>query len=185
MPLNGDRLSPASLSPGTGEPDDNPRYPAATMDASEAELVDDVSRGAGESLHDRALVVDGACPLLVVPRYVDWYIEGGVDVVTPTVGGFYPASVALKVIGRWLAYLRERHDLVSVGSAADALAAKARGQTGVVFHFQGTEPIEEDLRHIDAFRQLGVGIIQLTYNVEAAVGYGSQVTDKGLKPFGV
>ena len=47
--------------------------------------------GAAESaeaqrLHDDALVVDGACPLLVVKEFVDWYMEGGVDIVTPTVG---------------------------------------------------------------------------------------------------
>ena len=137
------------------------------------------------SLHDAALVVDSACPLLVVPDYVDWYIEGGVDVVAPTVGGAFPASASLGVIGRWLSYIRGRGDLELVVSAAGARAAKAAQRTGVVFHLQGTDPIGESLDLVDVFKRLGVGIVQLTYNVENAVGYGAQVEDAGLKPFGV
>ena len=136
------------------------------------------------TLHDSAFVVDGTCPLLAVPEFVDWYIEGGVDIVTPTVGGFHPVATSFKLIGKWLALIRCRDDLVLVDTAAGARAAKAAGQTGVVFHFQGSDPIEEDLRHVDAFKRLGVGMMQLAYNVESAAGYGAQVRDQGLKVFG-
>ena len=141
--------------------------------------------GHWRTLHDTALVVDSACPLLVVPEYVDWYREGGVDLVAPTVGSYFPASAAIDLIGKWLAYIRERPDLALISTAADARAAKAAGRTGVVFHFQGTDPIGEKLDLVDVFKRLGVGIMQLTYNVENAVGYGAQVDDYGLKPFGV
>ena len=137
-----------------------------------------------ERLHADALVVDGACPLLVVKEFVDWYIEGGVDIVTPTVGGFHPALVSFQLIGEWLAFINERRDLRLVTTSGEALQAKAQGATGVVFHFQGTDPIEGDLRHIDAFKRLGVGIMQLTYNTENLAGFGCMVDDEGLKPFG-
>jgi len=136
-------------------------------------------------LHKESLVVDGTCPLLRDKGFIDWYIEGGVDIVTPTVGAYYPAAVSLKLIGEWLGFIRERDDLVLVTTGAEARAAKAEGRTGVVFHFQGTAALEDDLRHVDAFKRLGVGIIQLTYNTEDLVGFGAQVeVDEGLKPFG-
>lgn len=135
--------------------------------------------------HKETLVIDGTCPLLMDKTFVDWYIEGGVDIVTPTVGAHLPAAYSLKRIGDWLGFIRERDDLVLVTTGAEARAAKAQGRTGVVFHFQGTDPLDGDLRYVDVFKRLGVGIIQLTYNTENLIGFGAQVdVDEGLKPFG-
>lgn len=139
-----------------------------------------------EKLHRDAIVIDGCCPLLVGKEYVDWYIEGGVTVVTPTVGGFYPPIVSFAFIGEWLEYIRTRDDLILVESAADVRRAKKEGKVGVVLHFQGSDQIEDNLNYINAFKKMGVGIMQLTYNVENRVGFGAQEkTDHGLKPFGV
>lgn len=141
-----------------------------------------------QQLHTDAIVVDGVCPLLMDHRYLDWYQEGGVDIVTPTVGtvaAHGAAGQSLKAVGRWLQRISSRDDLVLVESGDDARAAKLAGVTGVVFHFQGASPIEDDLRHVDAFKKLGVGIMQLCYNTENNVGYGAEVEhDDGLKPFG-
>jgi membrane dipeptidase len=138
-----------------------------------------------QQLHADALVVDGTCPLLSDHHYLDWYQDGGVDIVTPTVGAYNTADQSLKAVGGWLRRISSRDDLVLVESGSDARAAKIAGVTGVVFHFQGTGPIEDDLRHVDAFKKLGVGIMQLCYNTENNVGYGAEVErDNGLKPFG-
>ena len=149
------------------------------MDSSDEGGLNDAA-----ALHDAALVVDGTCPLLVRPHYVDWYIEGGVNIVTPTVGATGTAMQSFGLIAYWLEFMRDRQDLTLVSNAAEVRAAKQANRTGVVFHFQGTDPIESELRHIDAFSQLGVGIMQLCYNVEDAAGFGAQVPDGGLKPFG-
>ena len=90
----------------------------------------------------------------------------------------------LAVIGRWLDLIRDRPDLVLVERASQVVDAKQAGKTGVVFHLQGAEAVGDNLNLIDVVKRLGVGIIQLTYNVENRLGYGCQTEDKGLKPFG-
>ena len=137
-----------------------------------------------EQLHKASIIIDGTCPLLAKRKFVDWYIEGGCTVVTPTVGGIHPMADTLAVIGRWLDLIRDRLDLVLVERASQVVDAKQAGKTGVVFHLQGAEAVGDNLNLIDVVKRLGVGIIQLTYNVENRLGYGCQTEDKGLKPFG-
>jgi membrane dipeptidase len=137
------------------------------------------------TLHDDAIVIDGCCPLLVGIPYIDWYIEGGATVVTPTIGGFHPTEVSFNFGAAWLEYIRGRDDLVLIEKGSDVHRAKEEGKTGVVLAFQGTMPIGTDLNLVNAFKKMGVGIMQLTYNTECEVGYGAQVEeDKGLKQFG-
>ena len=82
-----------------------------------------------EQLHRDSIIIDGTCPLLANTKFVDWYIEGGCTVVTPTVGGFFPMEATLKVVSRWLALLREREDLELVESAEQVLALKEKNKT--------------------------------------------------------
>jgi len=137
-----------------------------------------------QKLHADSIVIDGCCPLLVNMNYIDWYKEGGCTVVTPTVGGFYPTIISFTFIAAWLEFIRSRDDLILVESASHVREAKQSGKTGVVLHFQGTDPIDGNADHVNAFKKLGVGIMQLTYNTENKVGFGAQVEDNGLKKFG-
>jgi len=61
-------------------------------------------------------------------KYVDWYIEGGCTVVTPTVGGFNLMDETLSLIGKWLRFIREREDLVLIERAGQVLKAKQEGK---------------------------------------------------------
>ena len=59
------------------------------------------------------------------------------------------------------------------------------GQVGVIYGFQNTEMLGRDVGRVQVFAQLGVRIIQLTYNGRNAVGDGSTVPDdQGLSAFG-
>lgn len=138
------------------------------------------------ALHKDAIIIDAVCPLLMMPEYVDWYIEGGLTVVAPTVGGFHPTIETLKRIGSWIEFVNGRDDLMFVKSASDVREAKKLGKLGILMHFQGTEPIEDDVNLVSLYKELGVGIIQLAYNVKNRIGDGAQErTDCGLSHFGV
>ena len=139
---------------------------------------------AARQLHENSIVIDGTCPLLEDPNYIDWYIEGGVTIATPTVGGPVPAQMSLDLIGYLLEFIRCRDDLVLIESAQDVYDAKSAGKTGLVFHFQGTDAIGDDLNNVNLFHKLGVRIMQLTYNVDNLIGSGAQVEDNGLTDFG-
>ncbi|WP_339948388.1 dipeptidase [uncultured Albimonas sp.] len=137
-------------------------------------------------LHDDAILIDAVCPLLSDPALIADYQKGGVTAAAPTVGIMDPAPVALRNIGMWHRLIRERDDLVLVRSAADVRAAKAAGKTGVILHFQGTGPIEDCLEFVDAFKALGVGVMQLAYNIKNRIGDGCEErTDAGLSRFGL
>ena len=141
---------------------------------------------ASSALHSASIVIDGVCPLLREPRYVDWYIEGGVTAATPTVSLDEPADVTLEAIGRWLRLIAADDRLRLARAAADIEAAKADGQLAIVMHFQGPGAIAKELDRIDAFKALGVGMIQLTYNVKNPLGDGAcERTDAGLSNFGL
>jgi membrane dipeptidase len=139
-----------------------------------------------ERIHNEAIVIDATCPLMRRHDLIHWWIEGGVTAAAPTIGGFLGAGESLKQVGQWLQLIDSTPDYIHVKSAADIERAKADGKFGIIFHFQGTTPIEDDLDLVNAYKQLGVGMIQLSYNVKNRVGDGCEErTDAGLSRFGL
>ena len=137
-------------------------------------------------VHDEAIVIDAVCPLMLRRQYIDWYIEGGATAAGPTVGAFERSGPTLRVLGDWIRAIDADPRLTLIKRAADLAQAKASGKFGVLFHFQGTEPIEDDVNLIDAYKALGVGMIQLAYNIKNSVGDGCEErTDAGLSNFGL
>jgi len=92
----------------------------------------------------------------------------------------------MRALAYWHDLIARRDDLLLVWDAEDIVRAKELGKLGVVFHFQGTTPLDRDLKLVRAYRELGVRMIQLTYNVKNAVGDGcEELNDSGLSRFGV
>jgi membrane dipeptidase len=92
----------------------------------------------------------------------------------------------IKQIGFWERELDAHPDaLMRIGSAADLRAAKASGRLGLIYGFQDTLPIGDDLSRLETFRRLGVRIIQLTYNRRNLAGDGClEPGNAGLSRFG-
>lgn len=139
------------------------------------------------AIHDASVVIDATCPLVMDdPGYIDWYREGGATAIAPTVGGWESTRVTLTRLAKWARLLATRDDLLPVHRAADVELAKRSGKMGIFLHFQGTDPIEGDLDLVYMYKALGVGVIQLAYNVKNRVGDGCEErTDAGLSKFGV
>lgn len=136
-------------------------------------------------LHSESIVIDAVCPLADRVEYLKWYREGGVTALAPTVGSTEGARATVECIATWHRLLRERDDLMLIRQAADIEHAKRNGRLGIFMHLQGADPIEDNLDLIDLYKALGVGIVQLTYNVKNRVGDGCEErTDCGLSRFG-
>jgi membrane dipeptidase len=137
-------------------------------------------------VHESAIVIDSVSPLSADGQYLDVYRDGGVTVVTPTVAmGGATASSAIRALGLWHRLFRTRPDLIQVRSGTDIRKAKETGSLGILLAFQGADAIEDDIDLIDAYKSLGVGVMQLTYNVENLLGYGcEEATDEGLTRLG-
>jgi membrane dipeptidase len=75
--------------------------------------------------------------------------------------------------------------LMRIRAAADLQTAKATGRLGLIYGFQDTLSIGDDLDRLATFHGLGVRIIQLTYNRRNLVGDGClEPANAGLSRLG-
>lgn len=92
----------------------------------------------------------------------------------------------LDSLGKWKRLIQAHPKALRlVENHRDLVDAKDGRQVGVVFTFQGTEPLGEAVERIDAFHELGVRVIQLTHNRRNLVGDGCmEPGNAGLSQFG-
>ncbi|MCX5756027.1 MAG: membrane dipeptidase [Gemmatimonadetes bacterium] len=109
----------------------------------------------------------------------------GITAVNLTVGGQNPEEV-FRDIAKWERDLRAHRDvLTNIRSVADLRAAKAAKKFGLIYGFQDTVSIGDDLSRVALYHAFGLRIIQLTYNVRNLVGDGClQPENGGLTAFG-
>jgi membrane dipeptidase len=70
-------------------------------------------------------------------------------------------------------------------SGADILAARAQGRTAILFALQNCSAIEDDIGLVAILRDLGVGIMQLSYNNQSLLATGCyEKADSGITRFG-
>ncbi len=85
-----------------------------------------------------------------------------------------PFEQTIRDIATWTARFRNQPaDLLHVTAASDIFRARREGRIGVLLGFQNAAMIGEDPSRIDIFANLGVRVIQLTYNPANALGDGS------------
>jgi membrane dipeptidase len=138
-------------------------------------------------LHQQSIIVDGLNASNFFKRGVlERLHQGGVTAVNATVAAWdNTQQTVLRLAGALRLFAQHSDLIMPVRSIADILGAKAASRVGILFGFQGAEPVEDKLDLLLLYHQLGVRIIQLTYNFENHVGYGCQEKeDKGLTPFG-
>ncbi len=160
-------------------------------------VVDDAKLwGISESaarLHRAALVGDFTLPyadigsLVEKARVLPRFRKSGVDFVSLTVSGAgVNSALTLSYIAKERRkILNDPETYVLVETAADILRAKAAGKMAVMFHFQGTGPIDNRLEFVETFYHLGVKHMLLAYNNRNRVGDGCmEPEDGGLSRFG-
>lgn len=91
-----------------------------------------------------------------------------------------------KTLDRWHAIAAAHPDhLLIVRTMKDLRRAKAERKLGIVFTFQGTEPLGEDIDRIASFRERGIRVLQLTHNRRNLVADGCmEPGNAGLSNFG-
>ena len=112
----------------------------------------------------------------------------GHDVLSLTLGGDRTSlSEAIHKIAREREYFLSRTDeFVLVECVTDIERAKQEEKLGIVFHFQGTNPIESNIQMVDIYYRLGIRHMLMAYNLRNPVGDGcKERTDNGLSHLGV
>jgi membrane dipeptidase len=123
-------------------------------------------------------------------QYLEFWHRSGVTVACGTYSGSMRISEAFEVATKRIAQANGYIEalggqLVQVRRAADIERVHREHKCGVIFDFQNTTPYSDHLDRIEYFYDLGVRMVQLTYNLRNLVGDGCTETHQsGLTYFG-
>ncbi len=116
--------------------------------------------------------------------------QSGMNAVNVTIGHVAgpdePFEMSVREVAETLTQIRNQaQELRLVLKAADMERAKAAGQIGMILGFQNATMFGKDASRVDLFADMGVRVMQLTYNVQNDLGSGSLMPeDQGLTDFG-
>ena len=141
---------------------------------------------AGSALHGDAIVIDGLEICNWSRAVFEDMRKGGLTAVNCTCSVWEGIRGSLDNIARWKRWFRENDDIIlQVFTTEDIRRAKAENKTGIYLGWQNTWGIEDRLDYLQIFKELGVGVMQLTYNTHNLVGSGCwESEDSGLSDFG-
>ena len=111
--------------------------------------------------------------------------RSGITAMNVTVnGGDFEST--MRRISPWLEYVSRYADTFrQVRTVDELLDAKKTRRVGIVLGFQDTTPYGQDITLLDLFHQVGVRVVQLTYNNRNLVGDGClEPGNAGLSRFG-
>ena len=140
-----------------------------------------------ESGPGHPITIDGLNTSAWGPRGVlEDLVAGGVTAINATIVIRDDFASTLDAISAWYEIFEENSDLVlPVRTVDDITEAHRSGRCGVIFGWQNATPIGNDLRRLKLFHELGVRIIQITYNERNLLGNGCyELHDEGLSKFG-
>jgi membrane dipeptidase len=156
------------------------------MDLRDVELTPEQEERA-RAIHRRAIVIDGSSVVKQEPSHIERARAGGVTatnhtVVRPT-SDLPTALQELNSARRWIA--ANPDDVLLATSVGDIEAAKGSNREAIIFGPQNTEFIGTHLAILGTAFDLGVRILQLTYQRQNWVGSGcGERRDGGLTTFG-
>ena len=112
--------------------------------------------------------------------------EGGLNAVHVTIAYHENTRETLTRLGEWNSRFEAMPDLIRpIVNPEDIHKAKAEGRIGIIFGAQNCSPIEDEIRLVELMRQLGLMIMQLTYNNQSLLACGCyEDEDSGLTRFG-
>jgi membrane dipeptidase len=129
------------------------------------------------------LPLSADCEIAPLARYLD----AGVSYVSVNVG-YAPHGIAdtLRVLASFrLQVLRNPGAFRLASSVEDIVSARENGRLAVGFDLEDTNPLGGEIAMIQAYYDLGVRSMLLTYNDENQAGYGCHAADDaGLTSYG-
>ena len=126
------------------------------------------------TVYDESVVIDALnVSNWSSPAVFDSIHSGGVTAINATIAVWENYRQTLDHVAAWVGRFRTYQDtLAQVRTVSDIQRAKAEGRSGVILGWQNATPIENDLDRLALFHDLGVRIIQVTYNERNLLGNG-------------
>ena len=166
----------ALIGPAMAQRPGQPRRPTIIVNALGGLDDPNIQGETGERFISDRIIADARASGLSAVNVTMGYVAGNGE----------PFEQSVREIGRWDARLAGRpNDLIKVLNAADILRAARENRVGIIYGFQNAAMMGSDASRVDAFADLGVRVIQLTYNPANSLGGGSMAPgDPGLTAFG-
>jgi membrane dipeptidase len=138
-------------------------------------------------IHESAIILDGLNVSNWSREVFEDMHRGGLTAANCTCTGVWEGFQGTMFnIAQWKQWFRDNDDVIlQVYTTEDIYRAKREKKTGIVLGFQNGAAFEDRLGYIQLFKELGVGIVQLTYNTQNLIGSGCyESKDSGLSDFG-
>lgn len=136
----------------------------------------------------RMMIIDGLQADECDPEVFEEWRKGGVSCVHITCMNYVFDNTrdALFALSRWRKAFRNHPDLIRPVTTAQQIRDAARdNRTAVLLGFQNTLPLEDDLALVEIFYDLGIRVIQMSYNHQGLAGAGClEPVDTGLSLYG-
>jgi membrane dipeptidase len=138
------------------------------------------------SLHDKTIIIDGLIVSNFGPEIFRAMRAGGITAANCTCSIWEDFPTSMRAIAQWKTWFREHANLIlQVYGIADIHRAKTEGKTGVILGWQNAVGFDDHLPFIEVAYELGLRIVQMTYNTATSVGGGCyESNDGGLTDFG-
>ncbi len=136
--------------------------------------------------YDDAIVIDGLVIANFSRAIFEDMVKGGITAANCTCCVWHDFRATMANIAQWKRWFFEHEDLIlQVHGTADIRRAKEAGKVGIILGWQNTSGLDNDVDNLALFRDLGVRVMQLTYNTQNLVGSGCwESRDGGLGDFG-
>lgn len=136
-------------------------------------------------LHDKSIIIDGLICAKWNRDLFEDMAKGKLTAANCTVSFWEGFKGTVKNVIEMNQLIEANSDLLlKVYTTKDIHRAKAEGKTGVMMGFQNAHAFEDQIGHVQVFKDLGVGIVQMCYNTQNLVGTGCYERDGGLSGFG-
>lgn len=119
---------------------------------------------------------------------IEELIDCGVTACHVTVAPVYANyTETINHIGEWIQALEDLKDIAILAKSADDISyAKESGRVAIIMGLQNLKPLGNDLNRLDIFKQLGLRILQVTYQEQNLLGAGcAERTGSGLSNLGI
>ena len=136
--------------------------------------------------YEDAILIDGLVIANFSRAIFEDMVKGGISAANCTCCVWHDFRATMANIAQWKRWFVEHEDLIlQVHTTADIRRAKEQGKVGIILGWQNTSGIDNDVDNLALFRDLGVRVMQLTYNSQNLVGSGCwESRDGGLSDFG-
>jgi len=136
--------------------------------------------------YENQIIIDGL-------EYCNWNREifedlrnGGITAVHATLVYWENTEESFERFEEWKNRFQENKDIIChAKTTKDILDAKKDNKVAIIFGFQNSAPIENNISLLETFHEKGLRFMQLTYNNQTSLGGGCfEKNDSGVSRFG-